>query len=275
MDSNKVQWTLDLIENLKAAKIGEEARLDAIKNALVNGRTVYESDKKYLQEKFQTFQGTNEPQSQTEPEKSDEKRLYMISKLNEAEIGNHVRLETMKETLLENESLSAEDDQYLDEKYDQLKKVDDSEVKIQQKLDMIEKLKRAEIGNYTKLDECKNALNENGKLSEEDESYLQTKIEQYKKIYAEPLKPAKPVLKQDAPKKIVKKRPRPVDPDAKYCAFCERSIRPERDFSVGALIVLLFIGIIPGIIYYFLKSPVCPICKHSQWRIPPDDHNHP
>ena len=114
-------------------------------------------------------------------------------------------------------------------------------------------------------------MNNGGELSDNDESYLQTKIKQYKKIHAEPPKPVKPVT----PKKIVKKRPRPVDPDAKYCAFCERSIRPERDFSVGALVVLLFIGIIPGIIYYFLKSPVCPICKHSQWQIPPDEDKHP
>ena len=274
MDSDKVQWTLDLIENLRVAKIGEESRLDAIKNALENGRKVYESDKKYLQEKFKVLQETNESQTQT-TDKSNDKRLYIISKLQEAEIGNHVRLETMKETLLVDESIFTVDDQYLDEKYEQLKKADDSEVKIQKKLEMIEKLKQAEIGNSSKLDECKNALNDSGQLSDEDESYLQTKTEQYKKIHAEPPKPVKPVVEQEVPKKIVKKRQRPVDPDAKFCAFCERSIRPERDFSVGALIVLLFIGIIPGIIYYFLKSPVCPICKHSQWRIPPDEHEHP
>jgi len=266
-----VQWTLDLIEKLKEAQIGDESRLEAMKNALDNGRLVYESDKKYLQEKFKLLQENNRPQTQTESDKSDEKRLYMISKLQDAEIGNYVRLETMKETLTGNESLAVEDDKYLDEKYEQLKKVDDSEVQIQQKLELIEKLKQAEIGDSIKLDEYKNTLNNGGELSDDDESYLQTKIKQYKKIHAEPPKPVKPVI----PKKIIKKRQRPLDPDAKYCAFCERSIRPERDFSVGALIVLLFIGIIPGIIYYFLKSPVCPICKHSQWRIPPDDHEHP
>lgn len=137
----------------------------------------------------------------------------------------------------------------------------------------LEKLKHAEIGSSSKLDECKNALNDCGKLSDEDESYLQTKIEQYKKINKEPPKPATPVARSDTVKKIVKKQPKPVDPDAKYCAYCQRSIRPEKDFSVAALVILLFLGIIPGLIYYFLKSPVCPICKHSQWQIPPDDEN--
>ena len=270
MDSDKIQWTLDLIEKLKISQIGEVSRLDAIKNALKNGKTIYESDKKYLQEKFKVLQETNE--SQTESNKSDEKRVYMISKLQEAEIGNHDRLETIKEMLLENKSLSAEDDKYLDEKYDQLKKVDESEVEIQQKLEMIEKLKQAEIGNSSKLDDCKSALSDGKKLSDEDENYLKTKIEQYKKISSEP-KPVKPIVSSDTTKKTVKKRIKPVDPDAKYCAYCQRSIRPERDFSVAALVILLFLGIIPGLIYYFLKSPVCPICKHSQWQIPPDDEN--
>jgi hypothetical protein len=272
LNKDKVQWTLDLIENLKAAQIGDELRLETIKNTLKNGKIVYDSDKKYLQEKFTVLQRINESQTQTESHKSDEKRLYMISKLQEAEIGNPIRLETMKETLLENKSISTEDDQYLDEKYNQLKKVDESEAKIQQKLEMIEKLKHAEIGSFSKLDDCKSALNDGRELSTEDDSYLRTKIEQYKKINTEP-KPVKPIVSSETMKKIVKKRVKPVDPDAKYCAYCQRFIRPERDFSVAALVILLFLGIIPGIIYYFLKSPVCPICKHNQWQIPPDDEN--
>jgi len=270
LDSNKVLWTLDLIEKLKTAQIGDESRLNVIKKALENGKTVYGDDKKYLQEQFKVMQEKGERQTQTDPSKSDEKRLYIISKLQEAEIGNHVKLETIKETILGNEKISVEDDAYLDEKYEQLQKVDDSVAKIQQKLEMIEKLKRSEIGNSEKLDEFKNELNESGKLTEEDESYLQTKIEQYRKIYVEQSQPSKPTTRPTA-KKIVKKRQRPVDPDAKYCAFCQRSVHPERDFSVGALVVLLFIGIIPGIIYYFLKAANCPICKHHQWQIPPDE----
>ena len=268
MNSNKVLWTLDLIEKLRAAQIGDESRLNVIKKALENGKTVYGDDKKYLQEQFKVMQEKGERQTQTNPSKSDEKRLYIISKLQEAEIGNHVKLETIKETILGNEKISVEYDTYLDEKYEQLQKIDDTEAKIQQKLEMIEKLKRSEIGSSEKLEECKNALNQSGKLTEEDESYLQTKIEQYKKIHTE--KP-KPTTRPDTVKKIVKKRQRPVDPDAKYCAFCQRSVHPERDFSVGALVVLLFLGIIPGLIYYVLKAANCPICKHHQWQIPPDE----
>ncbi len=56
--NNKIQWTLDLIEKIRLAKIGEETRLDAIKNALENGKTVYDSDKKYLMRKFEELKNT-------------------------------------------------------------------------------------------------------------------------------------------------------------------------------------------------------------------------
>ena len=67
--------TLDLIEKLKTAKIGEESRLESMKDALMNGRTVYESDKKYHQKKFQLLEKNEEPQMNSETGKSDEKRL--------------------------------------------------------------------------------------------------------------------------------------------------------------------------------------------------------
>lgn len=274
MDSDKVQWTLDLIEKLKAAKIGEPGRLDSIKNTVENGKTVFDTDKNYLKSKFEELNQSGDKQNQPVDETSVQKSLYIIGKLREAEIGDPKRLDIMKSLMENNIALEEDDSKYLSEKYEQLKKVDDSEEKIHQRLEIIEKLKEAEIGNAEKLDECKNALNESGELTEENESYLQSKIQQYKKIHAEPPKPAKPTPTPDPPKKLVKKRQKPIDPDAKFCAYCERSIRPERDFSVAALVILLFLGIIPGIIYYFLVSPVCPICKHSQWRIPPEDDDH-
>ena len=70
------------------------------------------------------------------------------------------------------------------------------------------------------------------------------------------------------------KKKRRVPPDARFCAYCERYVTPERDFSVGALLILLLLGIIPGIIYYFLKAPVCAICKHHQWTFPEDDEGY-
>jgi len=268
---DKKKWTLDLIEKLKATKIGDLGRLDSIKNSIENGKTVFESDKNYLKSKFEELKQSEGRSNKSVDETNVQKTLYIISKLKDAEIGDPKRLDIMKSLIENNIALENEDSKYLSDKYEQLKKVDDSEEKNQKKLEIIEKLKDAEIGDPEKLDECKNALNECGELTEENESYLQSKIQQYKKIYTEHSEPVKPVIRQEIPKKMVKKQAKPIDPDAKFCAFCQRAVRPERDFSVGALVVLLFLGIIPGIIYYFLKSPVCPICKHNQWQIPPDD----
>ena len=58
----------------------------------------------------------------------------------------------------------------------------------------------------------------------------------------------------------------------KYCINCERMVEPKKDFSLGIFIVLLILGLIPGIIYvlYFLiKQGSCPMCNSKHWGIPP------
>lgn len=274
-DGKKIKWTLDLIEKLQNAKIGDPARLVSIKDVLEKGKTIYQSDTKYLKEKFEQLDSSEQG---TIGESSDDskikKGLFVISKLQEAELGNQGRLSSLKASLENNQPIPKEDLNYLLEKYNQLLKIDTTESKTLNSLDMIKKLREAEIGSSERLDSIQKSLRERTELSQEDENYLAEKIKQYHKIQGtEPMPQARKIesAKPVTLKKIVKKRPRPVDPDAKYCAYCQRLMRPERDFSVGALIVLLLIGIIPGIIYYFLKAPVCPICKHSQWQIPPDE----
>jgi len=283
MDDEKVQWTLDLIRKLQAANIGDEGRLDAIKDALEGGRNVYESDKNYLKNLHQQLQSSEKDKSYMSEEKPSretkaEELLKLIKKLEQAEIGNSERLESIKQSLNAGKSLSEEESHYLNQKFEQLKKINPIENTISKALDTIEKLQLAEIGNSERLEVIKNKLEENGSLPDEEKSYLIEKskqlkaIETHRKNETEAIKDEQKLV--PSRKEIQRKRSKPVDPDAKYCAFCQRSIRPERDFSVAALVVLLFLGIIPGLIYYFLKAPTCPICKHSQWQIPPDDHEH-
>jgi len=56
LSEDKINWTLDIIKKLQSQKIGDYARLDAIKHALENGRIIYESDKRYLKEKYKELQ---------------------------------------------------------------------------------------------------------------------------------------------------------------------------------------------------------------------------
>lgn len=261
MDDEKVKWTLDLITKLQDSNIGNKSRLDSIKDALQGGRTVYDSDKNYLKDLYQQLQSSNNEKSSRET--TTEELLELIKKLEQAEIGNPEKLESITSSLNAGKSLSKEENDYLNQKLEHLEKINPNESKIRKALDTVEKLQLAEIGNSERLESIKKRLVDSGSLPPDEKSYLIEKSKQLSAIENKNLTPAK--------KEIQRKRPKPVDPDARYCAYCQRSVHPEKDFSVAALVVLLFLGIIPGIIYYFLKAPTCPICKHNQWQIPPDD----
>jgi len=45
-----------------------------------------------------------------------------------------------------------------------------------------------------------------------------------------------------------------------YCPNDKRNVNTAKEFSVLALVILLCIFIVPGLIYYFAKPRVCPIC---------------
>jgi len=184
-DGQKIHWTLNLIQKLLDAKIGDPERLRIIKNTLENGNKVSVEEKNYLKEKFEELKNYP-PKTEKEIDKTEiSKNLIMVEKLEEAEIGNYDRLETMKERMANNKSLSKEDNEYLEEKYEQLLTIDGVEAKTLEKLDMVKKLQTAEIGNKEKLEKIQAILDARKELPQEDESYLQTKFEQYKKITKE------------------------------------------------------------------------------------------
>lgn len=184
-DGQKIQWTLDLIQKLLDAKIGDPERLRTIKNTLETGKEVSDEEKNYLKEQFEELKN-NPPETGEEIDETKiSKNLIITEKLLEAEIGNRERLETIKKHLTNNESPSKEDDEYLKEKYEQLITIDDSEVQALERLDMVKKLQTAEIGNLEKLEKIQTILDQRKELSQEDESYLKTKFEQYKKITKE------------------------------------------------------------------------------------------
>lgn len=50
----------------------------------------------------------------------------------------------------------------------------------------------------------------------------------------------------------------------KYCPLCQRNVEPTKKLNWPIFIILLIIGIVPGLLYfiYYLLKPkkVCPIC---------------
>lgn len=199
---------------------------------------------------------------------TDEKKqwtLDLIEKLEKVGIGDPPRLSAIKSALESDRPVFESDKQYLKQKYAELQKKEELQQKARPAPVQKETPEREETSKEFSDDDyslmmIKNRLAK-GDISPQEFDILKAK-----------LLGTRTTEKMHSIKKETKvKRVKLVDPNAKYCAYCDRSVHPERDFSVAALVVLLFLGIIPGIIYYFLKSPVCPICKHSQWTIPPDD----
>lgn len=280
MEDDKIQWTLSLIKKLQDAGIGDLQKFDHIRSYLEKDGKLTDSDREYLKEKIKELHGVEKKPKEFVATESKQptigNHLKLIDQLLSEEIGNPDRLKSIKISLTDGNSLSSEDADYLKWKKEQFQKVDKTESSIHFTPKLVEKLQTAEIGNKDRLDSIKKLLEKGSILPLEDTDYLKEKtkqleaIEKSKKDETEDFVTDK-LKSVPIKKEIMAKRARLVDPDARYCAYCERSVHPERDFSVAALVILLFLGIIPGIIYYFLKSPACPICKHSQWAIPPND----
>lgn len=62
---------------------------------------------------------------------------------------------------------------------------------------------------------------------------------------------------------------------SRYCQHCEQDIEPASQYSTLLLVVLLFFGIGPGILYYLyaklIKSARCPLCNGTNFGRPDDD----
>lgn len=109
MTDEEVRRTLDLIEKLQNARIGDPSRLSAIKSALEEGRTVYESDKQYLKQKHEdlqekqdlTLKETNpKPQKKESSEDDNYSLLILKNRLAKGEISPE-EYDRLKAKLLE------------------------------------------------------------------------------------------------------------------------------------------------------------------------------
>ena len=110
---NRVQWTINVIKRLHEEEIGEYARLEKIKTALEAGRNVDQSEISYLKEEYKILR-------QIDANKKVRLTIDTINKLQQAEIGNYERLETIRIALEEGKSLDESEISYLRSKYEEL-----------------------------------------------------------------------------------------------------------------------------------------------------------
>lgn len=136
----------------------------------------------------------------------------------------------------------------------------------------IQSLIEQNLGDSARINFILECMKNGKKIYNSDKKYLTELLEKHCKEedilervgFVEPKPAQKPITQNKTSKPITHR-------DQKYCSICEKVVWPERNFSVGALLVLLMLGIIPGLIYYAVKNKTCPICKHDQWEVSPSE----
>ena len=169
----KVKWTLDLISELKQAKIGDADKLDQISRSIKSGRLVDENDKKYLLEKKMHFKKVIENKTKVTWS------LDAIKKLQEAEVKHSDKLEKIRHEVEQGKLISENEQNYLNARYEKLQRIVEEQNKIRWTLQTIEKLRKFRIGDSTKFDSIKQLLEEEIPVPENEINYLK---EQYKML---------------------------------------------------------------------------------------------
>jgi len=177
----------ELVDKLLEFNIGEHGRLIYLQNHLLEGKPIYDSDKRFLQiclGKLQELEGGTIKPENLEMN-HDDKYLHMINKLLDSEIGDTGRLRLIKQNILEGKPLVESDELYFKEKYEQFAQIDENEKTTREALVIIEKLKQAEIGNSERLDSIKEKLEQRIVLPIPDIRYFNEKAKELKRLQIE------------------------------------------------------------------------------------------
>jgi len=162
----KVEWTLDLISQLKQAGIGHGSKLDQISRLLETGKPVGDSDKQYLMELQTHFQKVSECKDKVTWS------LDAIRKLQEAEIGHLGRLASIRHEIEQGNLISEKDQTYLNFKYEKLRRALDSHNRIEWTKRTVASLGEFGLGDKEKLVAIKQLLDAEIPLPKNDIEYL-------------------------------------------------------------------------------------------------------
>lgn len=177
----------ELVDKLLEFNIGEHGRLFYLKNHLLSGKPIYDSDKRFLEiclGKLQELEGGTIMTENLETD-HDEKYLKMIDKLLDSEIGDTARLRLIKQNILQGKPLVESDEIYFKEKYEQFAQIDENERTTRDALQIINKLKQAEIGNSERLESIKEKLEQRIVLPIPDIRYFNEKAKELKRLQSE------------------------------------------------------------------------------------------
>ncbi len=131
----------------------------------------------------------------------------------------------------------------------------------------IQKLIDEKIGDKLRIEYIFETLKKEEKLYDSDKKYLKNILIENSTL--DEIKDRLKFLDSSNNTDIKKVETSSLHFQEKWCIHCKKGVFPERKLSVGALVLLLLIGIIPGLIYYALTEKVCPICNKHHWGVPP------
>ena len=117
LEMNHDDKYLHMINKLLDSEIGDTGRLRLIKQNILEGKPLVESDELYFKEKYEQFAQIDEN------EKTTREALVIIKKLKQSEIGNSERLDSIKEKLEQRIVLPIPDIRYFNEKAKELKRL--------------------------------------------------------------------------------------------------------------------------------------------------------
>ena len=167
----KVNWTLDLIKQLKEAKVGEPDKLNEITRMLRSGQNVEESHKQYLEEKARHLKQIVDCKTKATWS------LDAIKKLQQAEIKHSQKLEAIKQAVENGKLVSEREVSYLNARYEKLHRELEHQNKVEWTLETIKKLKEFGVGIPERLEKIKQLLEDEMPVSESEARYLR---EEYK-----------------------------------------------------------------------------------------------
>ena len=167
----KVNWTLDLISQLREAQIGDTEKLDRIDTLLRSGKRVEEDDKQYLKAKDLHLRQLTDCKTKITLTQD------AARKLQEHEMTHSKKLEAIIHIIENGNLVSKRDQRYLNARYEKLQSSLDKQNRIEWTISTIQKLEEFGVGNYEKLDEIRQLLEDDIPVPESDAKYLR---EEYK-----------------------------------------------------------------------------------------------
>jgi len=137
INDDKISDWKHKLKQLYKTRIADPNRLGSIKKALEKGKTLYQTDAEYLEEKYQQLQLgeslLDEHQAASKTQEDIDRLFAIIKKLHQRELGDYSRLESIANYLTDGQTLLEEDGMYLQNQYEQLKQVLDTNEDIKSK----------------------------------------------------------------------------------------------------------------------------------------------